>query len=342
MNTAMDPLQIKKLLKTGCFPDNQAGPILKETHISWVILTSKYAYKIKKPLHYSFLDFSTLEKRKYFCEREVELNRRLAAKMYLKTIPIFMNGDTISLNNEDGKIIDYAVLMNRMDSSKEMKYMLQRNEVSTGSIEKLAKQLAAFHESASIVKNKFDIHDFQQKYNDIKTVNSYISEHYKDIYSNIIIDVIKKSDEFLNTQRSYFQYRSTHGFIRDIHGDLHSGNIFLYEEPVIFDCIEFNDDFRQIDVLDEIAFFCMDMEANNRNDLSKLFYENYLVYSKMNETQESRMLFNYYKSYRANVRAKINTLNAMQSSDEELDLKKREDIERYFKLLKSYLENDFK
>lgn len=338
----MDPLQIKKLLKTRCFPDNQVEPILKETHISWVILTSKYAYKIKKPLHYSFLDFSTLEKRKYFCEREVELNRRLAAKMYLKAIPIFMNGDTISLNNEDGKIIDYAVLMNRMDSTKEMKYMLQRNEVSTSSIEKLAKQLAAFHESASIVKNKFDIHDFQQKYNDIKTVNSYISEHYKNIYSNIITDIIKKSDEFLNTQRSYFQYRSTYGFIRDIHGDLHSGNIFLYEEPVIFDCIEFNDDFRQIDVLDEIAFFCMDMEANNRNDLSKLFYENYLVHSKMNETQESRMLFNYYKSYRANVRAKINTLNAMQSSDEELDLKKREEIERYFKLLKSYLENDFK
>ena len=106
------------------------------------------------------------------------------------------------------------------------------------------------------------------------------------------------------------------GFTRDVHGDLHSGNIFLYKDPIIFDCIEFNDSFRQIDVLDEIAFLCMELEAFHRYDLSKFFYENYMYHSGMKETTESRLLFNYYKSYRANVRAMINAEEAVKHLQE--------------------------
>ena len=333
----MDDLQINKLINSGIFPDKKDKPILKETHISWVILTSKYAYKIKKPLQFSFLNFSTLEKRKYYCEREVELNKRLAGKMYLRAIPVFADKDTFSLNNEGAEIIDYAVMMNRMDTSKEMDMMLEKNRVRSTHIEKLSEQIAAFHLSAAIIKNKFDINNFRQKYNDIYTVKDFFSKYYGSIYSNIIIKAVEKSDAFLNEHKDYFEYRSSHGFIRDVHGDLHSGNIFLYEDPLIFDCIEFNDDFRQIDLLDEIAFFCMDLDAFSRHDLSKLFYKNYISHAKMKETRESRLLFNYYKSYRANVRAKINALNAMQPADKELKLKKRSDAEKYLKLLNDYL-----
>jgi uncharacterized protein len=331
----MDYHQVNKLMSNGTFPDKSHKPMLKETHISWVILRSKYAYKIKKPVQYSFLDFSTLEKRKYYCEREVELNKRLASKMYLKAMPVFLDDETFSLV-EGNSIIDYAVMMNKMDSSKEMRAMLERNSVSDTTIEKLAKRIAAFHLNAAVVKNKFDIDNMREKYNDLSSVKEFISEHCDSSFADIINRAIQRSDTFLNSKRNYFQERSSQGMIRDVHGDLHSGNIFLYEDPVIFDCIEFNDDFRHIDVLDEIAFFCMDLEAYNRADLSRLFYDNYFLHSKMKETGESKTLFNYYKSYRANVRAKTNALNAMASVDDEVRLEMKMETEKYLKLLESY------
>ena len=138
----MEKLQIKNLIESKIFPEQRGRPLLKETNISWVILTKKYAYKIKKPLQYSFLNFSTLAKRKYYCEREVELNKRLAGKIYLKVIPVFINKDDFSFNKDDGKLIDYAVLMKRMDSDKEMDKLLERDSVSNNAIEKLAKEIA--------------------------------------------------------------------------------------------------------------------------------------------------------------------------------------------------------
>ncbi len=336
----MNPLLINKLIKSKYFQEERLEPTIKETHISWLILSGDYAYKIKKPVRFTFLDFSTLKKRKYYCEREVILNRRLADEMYLKVIPIYRNGDSISFTEREGKIIDYAVKMKRMDSSKEMKLVLEKNEVRTDDIINLAKQVAAFHGSALVIKNKFEIAEFRKKYNDISIINNYISKHYGTSFINIIKRLIEKSDKFLGIHQNYFQFRSAHGCIRDVHGDLHSGNIFLYEDPVIFDCIEFNDDLRQIDILDEAAFFCMDMEANRRPDLGKLFYENYLIYSKIGETRESRILFNYYKSYRANVRAKVYTLDAIQSNDKNEDEGKEREIKRYFSLLEAYLGQD--
>lgn len=334
----MEKLQILKLIENGIFTGQNIKPRLKETHISWIILTSKYAYKIKKPVCYSFLDFSTLAKRKYYCYREVNLNKRLAEKMYLKVIPIFKNKDDFSLNNNNGKLIDYAVLMKRMASAKEMDKLLERNSVSNIDIEKLAKKIARFHKSAVVVKNKINVSDLQQKYNDILTVNEFVSLNLGNKFSTIINEAVKKSDRFVIKHLNYFKQRSLAGFTRDIHGDLHSRNIFLYKDPIIFDCLEFNDSLRQIDILDEIAFLCIDLEAFNRYDLGKSFYEYYMHYSGIKETKESRQLFNYYKSYRANVRAKINALNAMKSADEELNLDNNENTGKYLKLLKSYLQ----
>jgi hypothetical protein len=330
--------EIEKLTTSGIFPGAGSKlPVSKETHISWVILTEKYAYKIKKALKFSFLDFSTLSKRKYYCEREVELNKRLAGEMYVKALPVFNDKGNYSFNKGAGKIIDYAVLMKRMDTAKEMDKLLEKDSVSPAAIKKLAKLVAAFHQSTAVIKNKFKVSDDQQRYNDLLTVKEFISEHLGSSYYAIIVDAIKRSDVFLRENQSYLEERSLAGLTRDVHGDLHSGNIFLYRKPVIFDCIEFNDSLRRIDILDEVAFFCMDLEAFHRHDLSKIFYESYLEYSGLKETHQSKQLFNYYKSYRANVRAKVNALNALRSADQEQHLKSKKDAKKYLKLLKSYL-----
>jgi aminoglycoside phosphotransferase family enzyme len=308
-----------------------SNPDLKETHISWVILTEQYAWKIKKPLQLSFLDFSTLEKRKYYCQREVELNKRLADGMYIKSCPIFKKDDLFSLTGEEINILDYIVLMKRMDTAREMDRLLENNQVSTQDIEKLAGQIAAFHQKAVIVQEPFDLQGLQQKFADIETVREIIGEHLGRPAGQLITEAIKKSGEFLNEHRMLFEKRVSGGFIRDVHGDLHAANVFLTEEPVVFDCIEFNDQLRRIDVLDEVAFLCMDLEAYDRKDLAELFYRQYSQRFPMLLTEESNMLFQYYKYYRANIRAKVSAIKIKVNSGSDQRLR------RYIRLIEKYL-----
>jgi aminoglycoside phosphotransferase family enzyme len=328
--------EIEQLIRCEHFMDEHSKPILVETHISWVILAGQYAYKIKKPVRFSFLDFSSLKKRKYYCERELILNKRLAEQMYLSVIPIFKKGIDISLN-QDGAVIDYAVLMKRMDAALEMDKLLIAGKVNEQAIEKLAAKIAAFHRSATVITNKTGIDTLKKRFNDLEAVLPFVQHHPGNNFSGIIRGAVKKSDAFLNKYQSYITERATQGYIRDGHGDLHSGNIFLYQDPVVFDCIEFNDEMRQIDILDEIAFLCMDLDAYGRRDLSRHFYQNYLEYSGINETENSALLFHYYKCYRANIRAKINLLNAIEATGEAILNQKTKAASNYLSLLENYL-----
>lgn len=334
----MKEREIKHLLKNDLFQGQGSDPQLAETHISWVILTERYAYKIKKPVKFSILDFSTLEKRKYYCEQEVTLNKRLADSMYLNVVPIFQKDDHFSFNaDDDHELIDYAVLMNRMDSAKEMDKLLQNNDVNGQAIAKLAQKMAAFHQGATVITGKFSINHFKQRFNDIQSLQDKVNGYLGTAFANIISQAVKKSDWFLEHYKTLLEERSFGGYFRDVHGDLHTANIFLYEDPVVFDCIEFNDDLRQIDILDEIAFLCMDLDAYGRNDLSKLFYQDYLQHSGMKENEESRLLFRYYQFYRSSVRAKVNVLYATETTSKNAVSKRIENASRYLSLLDKYL-----
>ena len=155
-------------------------------------------------------------------------------------------------------------------------------------------------------------------------------------YATLIEKAVMSSNTFLDHNESLITERIKEGFWRDGHGDLHSKNIFLYKEPVIFDCIEFNDAFRQMDVLNEVAFFCMDLEAFQRIDLSKQFMQTYLKLFPCIKNEYEEKLFVYYKCYRTNVRAKVNTLRAMQSVDKIKISKFGEEIKKYLKLMDHY------
>ena len=311
---------------------------LVETHISWVILTDQYAFKIKKPIKYSFLDFSSLERRHYFCEKEIQLNQRLASNMYLEVVPVTQDGKKrFRLGEKGGKVVDYAVKMNRLDNTKEMDLLLLKEQVTSTQIKKIAKIIASFHKQAIVIERDYPHQHFLDKFNDIKSISATVGQFLGESYQQLIINAVKASDQYLNANMEYMQYRFQEGFIRDGHGDLHSKNIFLYDQPVIFDCIEFNDELRYLDIIDEIAFFCMDLEANHRRRLADEFYSHYLELMGMEQDEKVNQLLAYYKGYRANIRAKVLALNLIQITNKKLKRFKIREIKAYLDLMADYI-----
>lgn len=322
---------IKRIISEGLFPGLKTGVSLVETHISWVILTDEFAFKIKKPVRFDFLDFSTLELRRHFCEEELRLNSRLAPQMYLRVLPVSEIGIGIS----QSPILDYAVQMHRMDNIQEMDKLLLVNKVAAKDMENLAKLLADFH-----LKNRLandlpyhpveDAHDFGDLFAckaDLEAMKAPDAELLH-IWAETI-------PAFLYKHRTHSEERIHRGFWIEGHGDLHSRNIFLpqNEGPVVFDCLEFNEHFRRMDVLNELAFLYMDLEFYGRKDLAEGFIAAYTKHWACFENAEDSQLFTYFKAYRANVRLKVALLELRQHPNERLSITAL----AYWSLLKQYV-----
>lgn len=331
----MNKYEINELNRHGTYKGELLNGKLVETHISWVILTKQFAFKIKREMKYSFLNFSSLDKRKFYCERELLLNRRFS-NIYKDVLPIKREGSKLYIGAGKGKTIDYTVRMKRLQTAKQMNLLLGKNLVNKEQIKVLAKKIADFHQGADIIYTPFNKAEARNKFNDILNVSDWIKINLGNAYVDSIKKAVMSSNTFLDQNEQFIAKRVTAGFCRDGHGDLHSRNIFLYRDPVIFDCIEFNDDFRHMDVLNEVAFFCMDLEAFRRNDLSKIFMETYLELFSCMKSQNEEELFVYYKCYRTNVRAKVNALRAMQSADKDEINKCSIEIKKYLKLMDHY------
>jgi len=324
------------LLSKGIFPETTGKRELIETHISWVIVCDQFVYKIKRPVHYSFLDFSTLEMRKHFCEREIELNKRLTDNIYLDVQPVSEWQGSLFIGATDGAIIDYAVRMLKLDREKQMNILLSQNKVTAMDMKNLAEKIAFFHKKTNIIYKK-DFLDVQEKFNDLEAEREFLAVQLSKDCSNIIDRAIKTSDTFIEKNKKLLAARLSAGFFRDCHGDLHSRNIFLLPAPEPFDCIEFNDDFRQIDVLNEVAFLCMDLDAFDREDLSTVFIDYYNHLFPAMSTSQDRGLFIYYKSYRANIRAKVNSLRAKGNNVDKTQALSA--VDKYLRLMDSYLKS---
>jgi len=328
--------QISSLVLKGKFPGSPRERELIETHISWVIVCGQFVYKIKKPVQYSFLDFSTLALRKRFCEREVELNTRLTDNIYIDVQPICEWQGRLIMGGREGTITDYAVRMYKQDRDKQMDRLLLQNKVSDSDIKSLAEKIALFHQRTEIIYKK-DMLDIQEKFNDLENEKKFLEENIGVSNSDIITNAIKSSDTFLERNKELLVQRLNAGYSRDCHGDLHSRNIFLLPDPQPFDCIEFNDDIRQIDVLNEVAFLCMDLDAFDRKDLSDLFIKYYNQFFPTITTDADRQLFVYYKSYRANIRAKVNSLRARSATGSIERAKTFSAVSKYLGLMDSYI-----
>ena len=329
----MNTQQIEKIKVLG-----QTVLEILETHISWVLLTQQYAYKIKKPVQFSFLDLSSLDKRKYFCEEEVRLNRRLTQGMYLSVVPIYEIGGDFFLEKEGKNLVDYAVKMNKINTEKQMHLLLEKNAVTLQDIEQIVEVLVPFHQTAEIITKPLDILKMENDFNDLQSVQGFVKKELGDEFEKTIQRAITFSNHFLEKNSALLAQRIERKMVRDGHGDLHSSNIFLDGQPIIFDCIDFNEDFRKIDLLNELAFFCIDLDAYAHEDLAEFFMEKYRqLFPEVLQSDFDAQLFLYYKMYRANIRAKVNALKAKGMTNKKQKNEAIIDVTRYLHLMKKYL-----
>jgi uncharacterized protein len=327
--------EVKVLARNGRYGKQPFRGRVEETHISWVILTKKYAFKIKKPLKLSFLDFSTLRKRKTFCHKELQLNRRFSP-IYLKVLPVYKHNNFWTIGTGAGKLVDYAVVMKRMDLTKRMDKLLHEKKVRRNQILSLAKRIASFHSESAVIRTSFNLSKARAEFNDIRSILPILKKYLDSQYAMIIKKSIDWSNKFLAFHATRIKSRIDGGFYRDIHGDLHSGNIFLYKKPILFDCIEFNDVYRRIDIINEIAFLCMDLEAYGQKSLANVFIKEYQRRTGCFQSLEDKQLFTYYKCFKANVRAKVHALNAAQNHDDENRLLHVAALTTYLHLIQKY------
>ncbi|MBN2379236.1 AAA family ATPase [candidate division WOR-3 bacterium] len=324
--------KILKAMKTpGFYPDQIDKVRMTETHTAWVFLTGKKAYKVKKPVDFGFLDFSTLEKRKEFCEKEVELNQELS-DLYLGVQPI-------TLDSEGGpklggkEAIEYAVVMKELPQEAMMSEQLTKGSLDYGVIDRLAKDIADFHKKA---KTSSEI----TKEGSLESVRFNWEENFAqtEIVKGITIshqdfDFIKHNIErFLCENETRFRKREEEGRIRYCHGDLHSGNVFVYKNKIhIFDRIEFNLRFACSDTVADLAFMSMDLDFHGVRDLADFLIDRYL-----DATSDWDMLWfhDFFRCYRAYVRGKVIGFQLAQNPQNPTEIEER--ARAYFDLAKGY------
>ncbi|MCW4023932.1 MAG: gluconokinase [Candidatus Bathyarchaeota archaeon] len=324
---------VQALLKPETYLQKTGKIQLIQTHISYVFLTENYVYKVKKAVNFGFLDFSTLDKRLWFCQKELELNRRLCPEIYLEVVPI-TKAENIHIGGT-GEIVEYALKMKRLPQERIMTLLLKEGKVGKETVDEIAKIVAEFHSKAQtsneinefgslkIVKTNWD-ENFAQT---TKYINQTIPQNDYQFTQTKINNFMKKNGQL-------FEQRITEGRIRDCHGDLHSGNIFLTDKICIFDAIEFNDRFRYSDVASDVAFLAMDLDYQNRSDLADYFVKQYIA--NAGDAQLTQML-PFYKCYRAYVRGKVVSFRLDDSniSQTEKNVAIKE-AKAYFKLSAEY------
>jgi aminoglycoside phosphotransferase family enzyme len=324
---------VEALLQPNAYPEETDKIELIQTHISLVFLTKNYVYKVKKSVNFGFLDFSTLEKRRFFCEKELEINRHLCPEIYLKVVPINKDGN-IKINGA-GETVEYALKMKRLPQNRIMTILLHEGKVGNEIVDAIAKIVAQFHGQAQtnseinefgslkIVKINWD-ENFAQT---IKYINQTITQTDFDFIQNRI-------NGFMGKNKALFEQRILDKRVRDCHGDLHSGNIFVTDKICIFDAIEFNDRFRYSDVASDVAFLAMDLDYQQRSDLADYFITQYLAYSK---DAQLKLMLPFYKCYRAYVRGKVISfkLDDPNITSEEKNAATKE-AQAYFRLAAEY------
>lgn len=293
------------------YPHPVAEVSVRQTHISAVFLTDDLVYKIKKPVKFSFLDFSSLENRYQICQREVQLNRRLAANVYLDVVPIVVQDGRLQVEGR-GEQIEWAVKMRRLPEAATLEQRLNRNEVSGAQVATLANRLAEFHRTAAFMPEMVQYARFEAVARNIAD-NLEVARQFKPgaLDSSLILRLSDLTAQHLAGVRNLIDQRADQGVPRDVHGDLHLDHIYLFPDIAppgdlaIIDCIEFNDAFRFIDPVADLAFLVMDMKFHHRRDLASQLISAYFGATR---DAEGMRLLSLYSSYRAAVRAKVETL----------------------------------
>jgi len=282
-----------------------------ETHISWVLLTGEFVYKIKKPVAFGFLDYSNLAKRQFYCQEELRLNQRLAPEIYLTVVNITGTIDNPSINGE-GDVIEYALQMRQFNDAMQLDKMLQRGELRRGHVEQTALEIAAFHRQAPIASPNARYGDPEMVFNQVRANFHAMAEGSNPPSDRAPWDTLQSwTEQIAHGRRHHFTQRKADGFIRECHGDMHLSNMAWYQARVlIFDCIEFADALRWIDVMSDLAFVVMDLQHRQSHGLANVLLNHYL---QNTGDYHGLHVLAYYLAYRAMVRAKVDYIRACQA-----------------------------
>ena len=304
---------LKRLREEAAYPHPVERIELVETHISWVFLTGRFAYKIKKPVRFSFLDFSTLEKRKFFCQEELRLNRRWAAEWYEKIVPIMGPEKKARIGSEDGpgEPIEYAVQMRQFPSAMQLDRLLVAGELDSQSMDALGRDLAIVHRTLEPVSQ-------DHAWGTPAAVLQPAEANFREIEAALGTRSVRELEEIEAWTRSegqrltsWFSSRRSAGNVRECHGDLHLSNLFREPSPDgagrirAFDCIEFNPALRWVDVISDLSFLVMDLLSRHRADLASRVLNSYLETSG---DYPGVTGLRFYLVYRSMVRAKVAAL----------------------------------
>ena len=335
MSNASLPPFLQSLLDPGRYDHRVAEVEVVQTHISSVLLAGDFVYKFKKPVNFGFLDFSDLEKRRYCCEQELVLNRRLCPEIYLGLVAVTREEDGRFTLNGGGEVVEYGVKMARMPEARMMAKVIQRGELNNAHIDALVQILADFYRSAeggegiapfgtaeSVAVNVLE--NFEQTAGFIGQ-GALTQEQFDkiSIYARGVL-----------AQTELFQQRIDGGHIRDCHGDLYSANICLADKVYIFDCIEFNQRFRYSDVASDVAFLAMDLDLHGLDQFSARFIDQFCARTG---DESLRGMLNFYKCYRAYVRGKIGLFTAADPAvDTNVQESCRLQAAKYFRLAARY------
>lgn len=328
------PPFIQALLNRSVFPHEASDIRLVQTHISFVILAGDYVYKFKKPVNFGFLDFSTLDKRKYCCAQELLLNRRLCPDIYLDLVTVNRAGETYSLNGE-GEIVEYGVKMRRMPEERMMVNIIRSGKLERRHVDSLVEVLAPFYERA---ERSTDIDRFGTS----EAVSVNVLENFDqtrdfvggDALSQYQFDTVSSYARSVLARSELFDERIAKGRIRDCHGDLYSANICLADKVYIYDCIEFNQRFRYCDVASDVAFLAMDLDYWGLEELSVYGIERF---TQLSGDSGLAVMLNFYKCYRAYVRGKIGLFTANDPAvDEAVRQQNLAAAGKYFQLALQY------
>jgi aminoglycoside phosphotransferase family enzyme/predicted kinase len=294
------------LQREGFYPHPVTIPIqVIQTHISVIFLTGNYAYKLKKAVNFGFLDFSSLEKRKYFLEQEFRLNQPIAPDIYLQVLPLCQEGEDFYWGSH-GEVVEYILKMNQFPQECLLTNLLAQGMLTPSHLTKLGQGVAKFHQHCS--KS-----DYITNFGTVTQIREAIEDNYQrtqkylgkaqtpEQYKN----TKEFTDKFLQTRVNLFEQRQARGKIRECHGDLHLGNICYWRDKMqLFDRIEFNEPFRFVDTMCDVAFVVMDLDYQERRDLSNIFLNTYL---ETTGDWEGLQVLPLYLTRQAYVRAKVNS-----------------------------------
>jgi len=304
---------IQALLDPSRYPHPVDSVSLLETHISWVLLAGEYAYKIKKPVNFGFLDFSDLQLRGHFCMEEVRLNRRTAPDLYLDVVDLTGTEERPEFGGA-GPVIEYAVRMQRFDPEQGFDRLLARHELSREHVEDLGVALADLHEAAAVAPADAKWGSSDEVIGPMRDNFTDLKKYLGDDGRQSLLDRLNSwTEERFARLKNLISERRQQGFVRECHGDVHLGNVTLVDgRATLFDCIEFSPDLRWTDVMADLAFMVMDLHEHDAGSYAWVLIDRYLAQTG---DYEGLALLDFYVVYRAMVRAKVAALGLGEDPD---------------------------